>query len=140
MKNKKAFTLIELLVVVLIIGILAAIAVPQYQKAVKKSRAVEAISNLRALMNAQEIFHLANGTYTTNLDNLDIKLDSSTYTYFCLTNGNDIVYCYARPKNTDEYYFQHIGTALHCIGTQQTCSFISNRNAPYGEQYWVIDL
>jgi prepilin-type N-terminal cleavage/methylation domain-containing protein len=62
MKNR-AFTLIELLIVVLIIGILAAIALPQYQKAVFKSRAAEAISMLHAINRAWDLCTLERGEW-----------------------------------------------------------------------------
>ena len=71
---KKGFTLIELLVVVLIIGILAAVAVPQYQKAVEKSRAVEAMTLLEALGKAQTLYYLSNGVYSNDMSALDIQL------------------------------------------------------------------
>ncbi len=74
MKNKQAFTLIELLVVVLIIGILAAVALPQYQKAVLKSRTVQLITLADSLRSAQKVYHLANGTYATAFDELSIDL------------------------------------------------------------------
>ncbi|MBO7238613.1 MAG: prepilin-type N-terminal cleavage/methylation domain-containing protein [Elusimicrobiaceae bacterium] len=68
--NKKAFTLIELLVVVLIIGILAAIAVPQYQVAVTKSRFTKLIISARALKDAEEVYYMENGHYTTQQSDL----------------------------------------------------------------------
>ncbi|MBR2082055.1 MAG: prepilin-type N-terminal cleavage/methylation domain-containing protein [Elusimicrobiaceae bacterium] len=72
--NNQAFTLIELLVVVLIIGIVAAVAVPQYTQAVNKSRAVQAITMLKSITDAQEAYFLANGEYTPDLTKLDIDV------------------------------------------------------------------
>ena len=59
-QKQSGFTLIELLVVVLIIGILAAVALPQYQNAVEKSRAAEAFSNIASFAKALEVWKLAN--------------------------------------------------------------------------------
>ncbi len=66
------FTLIELLVVVLIIGILAAIALPQYQKAVTKSRFVQLKVLTKALVQAEMLYYSMNGTYTNDISQLDI--------------------------------------------------------------------
>ena len=71
MKNKvvctKGFTLIEILIVVLILGILAAIALPKYQKAVEKSRTVEAILTLKYMHKQGAICELENSPQECDL-------------------------------------------------------------------------
>ena len=68
------FTLIELLVVVLIIGILAAVALPQYQLAVLKARATELRTVMSSLSKMIELYYMANGEYPKYWSDLDIDI------------------------------------------------------------------
>ena len=93
----KGFTLIELLVVVLIIGILSAVALPQYQKTVNKARATEMINYASTWKKAQNIYRLETGSYTSYLDDLSIKMPELKYFTVGSANANMLI---VRPGST----------------------------------------
>lgn len=72
---KEGFSLIELLVVVLMVGILSAVALPQYHKAVAKARASELLQAGTSLAKAQNIYFIANNSYAQDLEFLDVEIE-----------------------------------------------------------------
>ncbi len=98
--NRRGFTLIELLVVVLIIGILSAIALPQYEKTVERSRATEALLNLNTLKKAIDLYLLSIGTptdetyFTGTKKNIDLDIDLSCLGLQGITD--DQGYCFSK--------------------------------------------
>ena len=85
--NNKGFTLIELLVVVLIIGILAAMALPQYFKAVERSRMSEAVTLLANIAQAQQRKYLQINRYTTTYNGLDVAPKGAEGSAYCTKVG-----------------------------------------------------
>lgn len=154
MKNA-GFTLIELLVVVLIIGILAAVAVPQYERAVEKSRQAEAKINLRKFVDATILYGLATGNTTMDLHDLDVSLEevstaSSTdryietenYKYYieefaCDGNESNVGECVdiCADSLKKDYSICYSGPhydvwagEFTCMGNAQTCIAVGAKN------------
>ena len=128
------FTLIELLVVVLIIGILASVALPQYEKAVMKSRYSNLMAIVNALAKAEEAYYMETGNYTNDFEALSItpsgctlSADKQTCSYAwgsCKldASGNDRVACVNNTtlKNGYAWYFPtgayaHWGTSCWAL-------------------------
>lgn len=94
MQKNYGFTLIELLVVVLIIGILSAVALPQYQAAVDKARFAKAQVLVGTIRDAQNVYYMANGQYAAAWDELDIAVGTPRGEESQYTDVSDGIYCY----------------------------------------------
>ena len=79
--RKQGFTLIELLVVVLIIGILAGIALPQYQRVKEKTIMTEGMQIAKQIAEANMRYYLVNNEYADDIQDLDIEFSGSPYVH-----------------------------------------------------------
>lgn len=105
--NKKGFTLIELLVVVLIIGISTVIAVPIFNLAVEKSRAADALTNIKSISKAVEVYKLERGAYppVDDWDNLSITMPLGKREYYDSIGGD----AWVSPSAQWRYYLYYGG-------------------------------
>lgn len=76
--HKSGFTLIEMLIVVLIVAILAAIALPQYNTSVERAKMAEAVTLTKQIAEANRRYYLATGAYANSISELDIDIPGQT--------------------------------------------------------------
>ena len=93
--HKKGFTLMEMLAAILIIGILAAIAIPEYKTAVANSRLSTVMANVKTIAESLELYHLSMGSYPNNgLSNLDVGIGGCNVVDEVYSCGNGTVYAF----------------------------------------------
>lgn len=128
--NTKAFTLLELLIVVLIISILATISLPQYQRAVLKSKYSSLKTLTRAIFDAESRYYLTNGSYTDNLESLDIQIENNNNIFCSVEVYDNDIECYYRNNNKVIFiYLIKIGGNFGTAGSHKRCfAYSTNQN------------
>ena len=84
--NRKGFTLVEVLIVAIIIGVLAAIGIPQFSTSIEKSKGAEARAGLGDIQTGEKLYYVENDKYTAVTSELDISL-SPKYWSFSVATG-----------------------------------------------------
>ena len=115
---KKGFTLLELLIVVLIIGVLAGIALPQYKTAKEKTIMTEGMQLAKQIAIANQRYYLSNGKYATDIRNLDIGF-----------NGEIEYLSAAYRVNTNNFILSATGGITDYIAVVQ--------RKPFNERYYI---
>ena len=85
--NRKGFTLVEVLIVVIIIGILAAIGIPQFAASIEKAKGGEARAGLGHIQTGEKVYFAENESYTTTLGSLDITLSQKYWAFSIATTA-----------------------------------------------------
>ncbi|WP_428897721.1 prepilin-type N-terminal cleavage/methylation domain-containing protein [Parelusimicrobium proximum] len=132
---EKGFTLIELLVVVLIIAILAAVALPQYTRAVNRAKAAKQLPMVKALYGSLERYYLANDSWPSSFADLDVSVPGATDVvssdpaksvvvkggdgnYYYLRIDGGAAYGSSKPLDTAEkrfgFYISSVDSVLRC--------------------------
>ena len=133
--SNNGFTLIELLVVILIIGILAAVALPQYTLAVNKTRFASLRSTAMSLVKASEAYFLANNEWATDFDSLALDLPAGM-TVSTVNGGtcgvNNDMYCCIIPN-------ANFSPAIVCGRNDYTFAFhtASSRTEPAWKNFCI---
>ncbi|MFQ5456747.1 MAG: type IV pilin protein [Nitrospirota bacterium] len=102
LKNKKGFTLIELMIVVAIIGILAAIAIPNFMRYQAKAKQSEAKANLGSIYTSEVTYKVENDVYAGNIGSLDWAISGANPKYsYSITSGTATLFTAQARGNID---------------------------------------
>ena len=131
--RNEGFTLIELMVVVAIIGVLTAIAIPQYQKYQARARQTEAKTTLGSIYTAEQSFSVENGSFTQCLTNIGAATTGNNFYYTAGFQAAGNATCSPLvPQQTCNAYQWQAGppvVVVPCTGVNPTLASIANAKA-----------
>jgi len=134
---KKAFTLVELIAVVVIIGILATIAIPQYANLKERSYGAEAWVNLGMLLNGEKAYYLDHDSWEYNINSLPVDNPNSSssrrFNYACGNAG--YLYCRATGIASQGTSWQY---EIECSGCGSAGEFIKRYEKPPGGDWQEV--